>query len=295
MQGKYCGSVVIPAHNEESVIGRCLTALTRPTPNVAMNGELEIAVVCNGCTDATAAIALKFPNVTVIEIPEASKAAALNAGDTVVTTFPRIYLDADSELSRQSAMSLLNKAAGHAGPAIFSASVKFDMTGCTIFARSFNRCAQRTSFGELGVVGRGLYGLNATGRLRFNRFPELTGDDFFVASLFDKDEQIVDHCATVIVRPPGDLRSLLRVRRRIYYGNREAGLERGQNVSPQRGWRNFTYAAWQARSFTNFFDLAVYAGVTLRAKRTATKAARSGLSSRWERDESSRTPDALRS
>ena len=46
-------SVVIAAHNEEDVLGRCLDALlrgSRPT-------ELEIVVVCNGCTDRTADVA----------------------------------------------------------------------------------------------------------------------------------------------------------------------------------------------------------------------------------------------
>ena len=42
-------SVIIPAHNEESVIGRCLAAMLEG----AQPGELEIIVVCNGCSDRT--------------------------------------------------------------------------------------------------------------------------------------------------------------------------------------------------------------------------------------------------
>jgi glycosyltransferase involved in cell wall biosynthesis len=288
MHGEYQGSVVIPAYNEEDVIGRCLEAIMNLTAEAAMPCPLEVAVVCNGCTDATAAVASKFANVTVIEIPEASKIAALNAGDSAVSTFPRIYLDADSEISNQDACSLLRKAAGHAGPAIFSASAKFDISGCSILAKGFSRCAQRTSFGDLGIVGRGLYALNAAGRARFGRFPELVGDDFFVASLFNRDEQIIDPDATVIIRPPGDLRSLIRVRGRIYYGNREAGQERSSNVSPRQGWRNIAYAARQTHSLGDLLDLAVYIGVNLRAKRAAAKMACLRLPPRWERDESSR-------
>ena len=42
-------SVVIPAHNEETVIGRCLAALFAG----AGEGELDVVVVCNGCRDGT--------------------------------------------------------------------------------------------------------------------------------------------------------------------------------------------------------------------------------------------------
>ncbi len=41
-------SVVIPAHNEEHVIGRCLDRLAQ-----SASSELEVVVVANGCTDRT--------------------------------------------------------------------------------------------------------------------------------------------------------------------------------------------------------------------------------------------------
>ena len=270
------------------MIRRCLDALTSQGTEPATSCSLEIAVVCNGCTDDTAAVARKFPGVTVVELPEPSKSAALNAGDDTVTAFPRIYLDADSELSNQSMGSLLRKAAAHADPAIFSASLKFDVSKCSLLTRSFNRCAQRTSFGEYGIVGRGVYVLNSVGRARFGKFPEFTGDDYFVASLFKADEQIIDTDAIVIVRPPRDLRSLVRVRSRIYYGNRQAGLERSRNVSPRQGWRNVAYAALQAHSPGQVADLAVYVGVNLAAKRAASKVTRSGRSVAWQRDDGAR-------
>src|SRR6476619_2539417 len=88
-------SVVIAAHNEQDVLGRCLDALLR----TARMGELEIAVVCNGCTDGTADVARGYgEDVRVLETPEASKTAALNLGDRVVFGFPRFYVDADVTL-----------------------------------------------------------------------------------------------------------------------------------------------------------------------------------------------------
>jgi glycosyltransferase involved in cell wall biosynthesis len=282
------GSVIIPAHNEEGVIGRCLDALTSSEERWGTPYRFEIVVVCNGCTDETAKVALKFPDVTVIEIPESSTVVALNVGDDAASAFPRIYLDADSELSNHDARTLLRTAADHRGPAIFSASVRLDMSRCSVLARSFTRCARRTSFGELGIIGRGLYCLNAAGRERFGRFPEVVGDDLFAASLFNADEQIIDPRATVVVRPAGDLRSLIRVRSRIYYGNLEAGRRGIVSVSPERGWRNLAHAARRARSVGDVLGVAVYAGVNMVAKRRAATMIRSGRSPRWERDDSSR-------
>ena len=96
-------SVVIPAHNEEAVIGRCLSSLMDGAPPE----ELEVLVVCNGCDDRTADVARRSaPNATVLEIPVASKVEALNVGDEHATHFPRFYVDADVELSYPALVSV---------------------------------------------------------------------------------------------------------------------------------------------------------------------------------------------
>jgi glycosyltransferase involved in cell wall biosynthesis len=92
MTSRPIGSVLIPAHNEGAVISRCLHHLFEGTDA----GDFEVAVVCNGCDDDTAAVArASAPPVEVIELDEASKPAALRAGDRLLRTFPRLYLDAD--------------------------------------------------------------------------------------------------------------------------------------------------------------------------------------------------------
>jgi glycosyltransferase involved in cell wall biosynthesis len=288
VQGKYEGSVVIPAHNEERVIRRCLEALTNGTGQPSAAFPLQIVVVCNGCTDRTAVVARQFPQVTVIEIPEPSKVAALNTGDGVVTAVPRIYLDADSELSNASARSLLRAAVHHKEPAIVTASVEFETSGCSALARSYVRGSERTGFVKFGVNAGGVYALNGSGRARFGKFPELTNDDFFAASFFDAHEQVIDRNATVITRPPRDVRSLLRVRSRIYYGNREVAARQPCHRTPWRGWRNVAYALRRTRSLGEAGDLVVYIAINIIAKWTALKMARSGSPPRWQRDDSSR-------
>jgi glycosyltransferase involved in cell wall biosynthesis len=288
VQGKYEGSVVIPAHNEERVIRRCLEALTNGTGKPAVASPLEIVVVCNGCTDLTAVVASQFPQVTVIEIPESSKVAALNTGDGVVTAWPRIYLDADSELSNASARSLLREAVHHKEPTIVTASVEFETGGCSILARSYVRGSKRTSFVRFGVNAGGVYALNGSGRARFEKFPELTNDDFWVSSLFDTHEQVIDPSARVITRPPRDVRSLIRVRSRIYYGNREVEASGPRSRPPWRGWRNVAYAIRRTRSLGEAGDLVVYIAINIIAKRKALKMARAGSPPAWQRDDSSR-------
>ena len=83
-------SVIIAAYNEAAVIGRNLDRLLAGTAP----GELEVVVVANGCVDATVAVA-SARDVRVLDLPAPGKAAALNAGDAVATSTPRVYLDAD--------------------------------------------------------------------------------------------------------------------------------------------------------------------------------------------------------
>jgi glycosyltransferase involved in cell wall biosynthesis len=288
VKGKYEGSVVIPAHNEERVIRRCLEALTNGAGKPAVAFPLEIVVVCNGCDDQTAAVARQFPQVTVIEISESSKVAALNTGDEVVTALPRIYLDADSELSLASARSLLRETVHHKDPAIVTASVEFETGGCSTLARSYVRGSKRTSFVKFGVNAGGVYALNGSGRARFGKFPKLTNDDFYVASLFDTHEQVIDTNAKVITRPPRDVRSLIGVRSRIYYGNKEAETRQPGNRPPWRGWRNVGYAIRHTRSLGETGDLVVYIAINFIAKWTAYRMVRSGSRPTWQRDDSSR-------
>ena len=118
MQSKQLGSVVIPAHNEASVIERCLSALFT---GVASE-ELDAIVVCNGCTDDTAERARRLPySVRVLELERAHKPTALRAGDAAAITLPRLYLDADVVLPGESARRVLERLAGGAIAALAAA------------------------------------------------------------------------------------------------------------------------------------------------------------------------------
>jgi peptidoglycan/xylan/chitin deacetylase (PgdA/CDA1 family)/spore germination protein YaaH/GT2 family glycosyltransferase len=85
-------TVVVPAHNEERVIAKALGAL-----ELARVPGVEVIVVDDGSTDATAEIAAAF-DVRVIRQPQGGKAAALNTGIAAASGEVIVVLDADTVL-----------------------------------------------------------------------------------------------------------------------------------------------------------------------------------------------------
>ena len=72
--------------------------------------ELDVVVVCNGCTDGTANTARRFGSaVRVIETDVASKVHALNLGDQVARSFPRVYIDADVVITADAIRAIANR------------------------------------------------------------------------------------------------------------------------------------------------------------------------------------------
>jgi colanic acid/amylovoran biosynthesis glycosyltransferase len=271
-------SVVIPAHNEEAVIGRCLTALVADAPE----GELELLVVCNGCQDQTAQIARQTtPGATVLQIPIASKVAALNAGDARAAYFPRFYVDADVELTYPALLSVA-KVLSEDSVLCAAPKPRFELIGRSWAIRAFYEVFQGIPYLSEDMVGTGVYALSERGRRRFGAFPELTADDQFVQQLFDRSERRSVPTAHFVVHPPGNLRGVLAMRARAYRGNREldrSGLARA--AAPPSGLKS---SLRRAAVPTRAPAVAVYAGVNILAKGLARRPSRST----WERDESAR-------
>ncbi|HVX47413.1 MAG TPA: glycosyltransferase [Mycobacteriales bacterium] len=179
-------SVIVPAHNEEAVLARCLRALTRD----AQPGELEVIVAANGCTDGTVRIADDFgPPVRVVAVAAASKVAALNAGEAVATGFPRFYVDADVEFDT---VALRRVAAALSGSVLAAApELAIDTAGSDPLVRSYYRVWCRLPSVRDDLVGRGVYALSGPGRARFASFPDVANDDHFIRETFSRAERVV--------------------------------------------------------------------------------------------------------
>ena len=287
---KRLGSVVIPAHNEANVIGRCLSALLRR----ADPGELDVVVVCNGCTDDTAAAVARTAqhSVRVIALDAASKPAALRAGDEAAIAMPRLYLDADAVLSGTVARRVLERLS--AGAVAARPPIRYDSSRSSAPVRSYYRARARIPAVMGSLWGAGVYGLSAAGRARFRAFPDLVGDDLWLDRQFDPTEvEIVDR-DPVLVTVPRRTGDLVNVLKRTYECKAQvtsAGSgndERARKVTSSALRELLRLAATgpaQARDAATYGTFAACARLAL-ALGSATGA--SADVSRWRRDDTSR-------
>jgi hypothetical protein len=275
------GSVVIPAHNEARVIGRCLEALS----DGLAPGEIEVVVVCNGCTDSTASVARRacYP-ITVLELDMPSKIEALRLGERAVNALPRLFLDADVVLSGRAAKALL---ACLAEPSAVAARppIRYDASASSWLVQRFYAARVQLPNVMGSLWGAGLYGLSAQGRSRFQDFPQVVAEDLFVDRLFTAEEVQVPPIDPVTVTCPRTVRGLLRVLKRTYRGN--AGLTRS-SAQPRPGTPATMRELLQLaqRGLPSLRDAVVYGSLVIIGRLLARFGPRHrGM---WERDETSR-------
>jgi glycosyltransferase involved in cell wall biosynthesis len=275
-------TVIVPARNEQSVIVRTLRAITEG----ATPGELDVIVVCNGCTDDTAAVAAAFgPPVRVVETTVASKTYALNLGDQVARGYPRIYADADIVITIDVIRALANRLQD--GDVLAAApTAHIDVTGCSWLVRAFFDIRSCLPSSSEGIGGSGVYALSESGRLRLGRFPELTADDGYVRIHFEATERATLSKWHSTVFAPRTIADLLRTKTRAHFGSLQLATLL-PDLWANRGKGN---AHAVIRLFTNplaWPKVVVYVVVTLMAKQQARARFRRRFVG-WERDESSR-------
>ena len=131
-------------------------------------------MVCNGCTDATAEVAnRRGPEVRVLSIPEPSKIDALRLGDQVASRFPRLYVDADVELSarrRSRAARRARKPASARGGA-GARACRLPTTSWPV--RAFYELWQQLPKVRQGLFGRGVVAVSEAGHRRVGRAARL--------------------------------------------------------------------------------------------------------------------------
>jgi glycosyltransferase involved in cell wall biosynthesis len=228
-------SVVIAAHNEEALIGGCLDAVLRQQ----LDGNLEVVVSANGCTDRTAEVAAAR-GVRVVERSQPGKVGALNAGDAVVTSFPRIYLDADIVLP-DGALARLVDAVQSSGALAVVPGRRIDTRGRPWGVRAYFAINERLPVFDRGLFGRGMITLSERGRGRFAEFPDLIADDLFLDSLFRDAEKMRVSEVEVVVQAPFGVRALVRRLARVRRGNAQlqraaAAGELDVDVQPSDPW-----------------------------------------------------------
>jgi len=276
-------SVIIPAHNEANVIRRTIDALL---PGVD-DEEIELIVVCNGCSDNTATIVQSYGDkIKCIETSVPSKTNALNLGDDFAQFFPRIYLDADIVLTFDSVKTLaaiLLK--GHFLAA--SPVMKMNYGNASWVVKSYYEVWQQLPYVQEGMIGTGVFALSKSGRERFERFPAIIADDGFIRAMFNKEERVsVDTCYSM-VRSPLNLSSLLKIKTRSRLGRYELaekfpGLLENEEKKYGNAFINII------RKLNNWVKIPVYVYVNLVSRTRAQRYFKLRGYSGWERDSSSR-------
>jgi glycosyltransferase involved in cell wall biosynthesis len=303
-------SIVIAAHNEAAVIGRCLdTLLAGAEPD-----EFDVTVVANGCTDATATLAAARPGIRVLDLPDPGKARALNAGDVLAEGFPRVYLDADIVVSAEGVRALrdaLTPGGGQEPSPVLAATSRreLDLSHSPLLVRAYYAINSRLPAFQNALFGRGVVALSAGGRARFGRFPDIVADDLFLDSLFSPAEKREVESVSSRIAAPRRTSDLVRRLARVRRGNAalrtqgpRANEPTGAQAADSRpGAREPAGPAVRGAARTSWLrDVALrnpallpaaacYAGITLLAAALARlPAQRTGT---WGRDDSSRAVD----
>jgi GT2 family glycosyltransferase len=275
------GAVIVPAYNEAAVIERTLAPLSQP----AVDGFIELIVVCNGCTDDTAERARRVPGAQVVELDVGSKPLALNTGDELATLWPRLYLDADIDITATAVIAVLDRL--KLGDVLAARpAFRYDTDGASLLVRSYYRARRRMSLHQNALWWAGVYGLNIQGHERFGLFPDVTGDDMFVDTQFEIAEKTVVKTEPSVWRTPSNAKSLIAVLGRHHRGNTEL-VVRDPVRTPRTGKATAGAILRTIRGPQSAADAVVYLGMALAARRRALRGKVGKVT--WEHDESSRS------
>ena len=283
-------SVVIPAHNEETVLGRGLDGVLSGAPL----GEIDVVVVCNGCSDGTADVARSYGDrVRVIETPIPSKTHALNLGDEAARGFPRFYVDADVVLTLDGIRRIAARLGASGAPAA-APVMQVDLSGSSWPVRAFYAIWTQMPYTCEGMIGVGVYALSEEGRRRFGRFPDVIADDGYVRALFSPVERVRVDEVPVKVVAPATYSDLVRVKTRSRLGGFELA-ERFPNLAADERGRKDYASALRIVAFRPWLwpQATAYLWINVVCRWRARGAMRRRDAVVWERDTSSRRRPVL--
>jgi glycosyltransferase involved in cell wall biosynthesis len=274
-------SVVIPAHDEQAVLGRCLRALADGTED----GELDVIVVANACRDDTAVIA-KAEGASVIETPLPGKANAIRLGDARCAVFPRLYLDADSELTGTAVRRMVD-ALRETGALACAPVPRFDLSAASWPVRGFHRALHALLGDRHSLSGAGAYMLAEEGHGRVFPLPDVIADDGWVHRSFTADERVTVATARVSVQLPRTVPAVIRRRARVRLGNRQ--LDRLGRPATEPPLRPRALLGLLSRRKVTPADAACFLGVLLTERGLARWRAAWGTADTWSPDLTTRT------
>ena len=226
-------SVVIPVHNEEAVLAHCLDGILAD----ARPGEFEIIVACNDCSDHSAEVAKSYgAPVHVVETAARGKVIALNLGDAAATCFPRFYIDADVQISTAALRAVAERL--RRGEALAAApAIEVEVEGRSWPIRAYYAIWIRLPWVRESMIGSGVVGVSEAGRRRFDRFPPVPADDYWLSAQFAPAERVAVAEFTFAIEGSRSLWGLVRRKARILAWNRltRDAVRGAPGLEPRRG------------------------------------------------------------
>lgn len=282
-------TVIIPAHNEEAVIKRCLETVLAQAPH---DHAMDIIVAANGCNDRTAEIAREVaPQATVLDIAEGSKTIAMNTAHKSAKHFPRIYLDADVQCGYWSLLAVA-KALTEPGVMAASPALKLDLSRSNALMKAYYRVWMTQPYVKRAMVGSGCFGLSSQAYERIGDFPKITGDDIWVHSRFAENERrSLSHDSEgrpvhFVVSPPRRAIDQIRVETRRRLGNEQVMRD---HPSPHYAGSNRPGDLRDAlREGASIVDVAIYLSIKAIVRLRVQQAKGKQKDIVWERDLSAR-------
>jgi glycosyltransferase involved in cell wall biosynthesis len=228
-------SFVVPAHNEEQLLGRTLEAIHVAAR--AVGEPYEVIVVDDASTDRTAHVAREH-GARVVEVRVRQIARVRNAGAREATGETLIFVDADTLVSaatvRASLEALRGGAAGGGATVLIDGRVPLWASAMLVVIRGFMRAGRlaagcyvfcsRAAFETVGGFDEGFY---AAEEIAFSRALGRTGKVVTLReTVITSGRKLRTHSAWELVRLTGaamrDGTAVVRSRERLglWYGER---------------------------------------------------------------------------
>ncbi len=273
-------SVIVPAHNEASVIRRCLDSL------IGQSGLDTLIVACNGCTDNTAEIVRnEYPQAICLDIATPSKVNALNEAEKWVTTWPVFYIDADTRLSTNTIQTMTQALESDNTLLLAAPEPVIDTSRSSWLVRQYYRIWLQLPYIRDGVVATCSYVITQAGRERFTEFPAVINDDGFVRCQFERQERGNIAGAQIFITAPQDLNSLIKIKTRARLGNMQLAAAKLCTQAEKKPYSSIMLDKLFSRELVSVL---VYLSIATFIRWRAGKQYHHLHTYTWEKDQSSR-------
>jgi len=277
-------TVIVPAHNEASVIQDCLDSI------ITQAGVDHIIVPCNGCTDNTVEIVKKnYPQVVCLDIEKPSKTNALNIAEKKTkelgVSYPIFYIDADTRLSENCIKTITQAMQDNDELLLTAPTPIINTEKSSWLVKTYYKVWTRLPYIKEGVIATCSFIVSDKGRQRFDKFADVIGDDGFIRCHFKNKEIANIEGTEIYITAPRDIYSLIKIKTRARLGNMELIARKKCPIQEAKHYGN----VMKSRLFSpEFLPTSIYILIALIIRIRAKLQFKKLDSYQWEKDISSR-------